>query len=166
MLQKADSIYCECDLALLRRVLAERFGNEVATSVFTTWSKHFAEFLLQDGWRVPDRHEEYQDLLNLILTEVAVPASQPERQVIAQWLAFSCMGQNHLWEDLGLPERPALSRMIADTFPALFARNSGNMRWKKFFYKQLCEQAEVFVCRSPTCQSCSEYRECFMPESV
>lgn len=37
------------------------------------------------------------------------------------------------------------------------------MKWKKFFYRQLCEQAEVLICKSPNCAVCSDYSLCFAP---
>ena len=33
-------------------------------------------------------------------------------------------------------------------FPQLARRNTQDMRWKKFLYKQLCEQDGGYVCRS------------------
>jgi nitrogen fixation protein NifQ len=71
------------------------------------------------------------------------------------------MGQNHLWQDMGLPDRRVLSRLIEWNFPSLFARNSGDMKWKKFFYRQLCEQAEVLICKSPSCGVCVDHQLCF-----
>ena len=62
------------------------------------------------------------------------------------------------------PDRPELTCMMQDRFPRLRALNSANMRWKKFFYKQLCDRAEVFACRAPSCDQCSETSVCFGPE--
>jgi nitrogen fixation protein NifQ len=38
------------------------------------------------------------------------------------------------------------------------------MRWKKFFYRQLCEQADVLICKSPSCGVCCDYASCFGAE--
>lgn len=76
-------------------------------------------------------------------------------------IAAACLGSAHLWSDLGLPERPRLSEMIRYYFPELFTLNNRNMRWKRFFYKQLCEQGGDYVCRAPSCEECSSYSECF-----
>ena len=43
-------------------------------------------------------------------------------------------------------------------------KNTGNMKWKKFFYKQLCDRAEVNLCKAPSCQVGADYRSCFGPE--
>jgi nitrogen fixation protein NifQ len=44
-------------------------------------------------------------------------------------------------------------------------KNAGDMKWKKFFYRQLCEAAEVPICKSPSCAECCDYSVCFGPES-
>ncbi len=106
--------------------------------------------------------DEFEDLLSLLLEH----RSDDSRQSL--WLAHAiaacCMGDDHLWQDLGLPNRQALSDLLSHHFPALFAANTRGMRWKKFFYKQLCERHGAFVCRSPSCAECSEYANCFGPE--
>jgi nitrogen fixation protein NifQ len=38
------------------------------------------------------------------------------------------------------------------------------MKWKKFFYRQLCEKAQVPICKSPSCAICTDYKLCFAPE--
>jgi nitrogen fixation protein NifQ len=38
------------------------------------------------------------------------------------------------------------------------------MKWKKFFYKQLCDRAEVKMCPAPSCQVCNDYQNCFGSE--
>jgi nitrogen fixation protein NifQ len=106
--------------------------------------------------------DEFEELVDLLL-EHRADASREGR-----WLAYAvaacCMGDDHLWQDMGLPHRQALSELLARHFPALFARNTGGMRWKKFFYKQLCERSGTLVCRSPSCAECAEYANCFGPE--
>lgn len=78
-----------------------------------------------------------------------------------QVISAACMGSSHLWSDLGLPQRDRLGKMIEHYFPTLHAKNNNNMRWKRFFYKQLCEQGGDFVCRAPSCETCSSFKECF-----
>lgn len=103
------------------------------------------------------RDDEYEDLLALLLDHGSGPESRP----LAAAVAKGCLGDNHLWQDLGLPHRQALSDLLQEHFPRLFARNTGNMRWKKFFYLQLCEQAEIRACRAPSCGVCAHLAECF-----
>ncbi len=111
---------------------------------------------------VADSLDEYDDLVALLL------AHRVDESDTGVWLthaiATAALRNNHLWQDLGLPNRAVLSRLMRENFPALAARNVGDMKWKKFFYRQLCEQAEVLICKSPNCTVCSDYSLCFAPE--
>lgn len=82
-------------------------------------------------------------------------------QQIAVILATACLTQFHLWKSLGLPDRAQLGELIKHNFPELHALNTENMRWKRFFYHQLCKQGGDYLCRSPSCQECKSYHECF-----
>ncbi len=86
------------------------------------------------------------------------------------WLAYAvasgCMGSDHLYHDMGLPDRRTLSALLERYFTALFLKNVNNMKWKKFFYKQLCDKAEVMMCPARNCQSCADYKNCFAPEEA
>lgn len=46
-------------------------------------------------------------------------------------------------QDMGLPSRKVLSQPMTERLWGLAARNLGDMKWKKFFYRQLCERAGV-----------------------
>lgn len=109
-----------------------------------------------------DALREFPDLLKLLLDHCA-QADEYHRNV-AHLVATACMGGDHLWHDLGLPDRKALSTLLSDHFPLLAAKNTGDMKWKKFFYKQLCEREGINACRSPSCAACADYRQCFGPE--
>jgi nitrogen fixation protein NifQ len=106
--------------------------------------------------------EEFDELLAL-LREHRRDDSE-ETEWLARALVSACAGANHLWEDMGLPNRDTLSRLIKDFFPILYHKNTGNVRWKKFFYKQLCDRAETRLCKAPSCGVCSDYAHCFGPE--
>jgi nitrogen fixation protein NifQ len=81
-------------------------------------------------------------------------------------LACASLGDNHLWQDLLLSSRRELSALIGHWFPALARRNDRDMKWKKFLYKQLCDRAEISVCRAPSCSVCTDYAQCFGPEDA
>jgi nitrogen fixation protein NifQ len=83
---------------------------------------------------------------------------------LADILAAGCLGADHLWRDLGLNTRAELGELIRHNFPTLAALNTKDMKWKKFFYKQLCEQQGAYVCRSPSCEQCAVYEDCFGTE--
>jgi len=130
-------------------------------------NEHFVlEALFPNGEENPgvDSGDEYADLVKLLLEHRATPTEQDA------WLAYAvasaAMGENHLWQDMGLPSRKVLSDLMAKHFPVLAAKNVGDMKWKKFFYRQLCEQAGVPICKSPHCAECSDYGNCFGSEDV
>lgn len=112
----------------------------------------------------PFREDEIEDLAALLLDHRT--NDRDETFWLAHALAMGCMGVNHLWEDMGLSSRQALSDLLRQKFTALHDKNTGNMKWKKFFYKQLCVREEINVCRSPSCQVCDEYQKCFGPEDA
>ncbi|GBE08175.1 nifQ [bacterium BMS3Abin11] len=110
----------------------------------------------------PRRQPERADLQSLLLDHRA------NADISEAWMAdivvSACMGGNHLWRDLGLWSRRDLTDLIRINFPALAARNDRDMKWKKFFYKQLCIQEGLYICSAPSCQVCVDYQECFGPE--
>jgi nitrogen fixation protein NifQ len=89
----------------------------------------------------------------------------PSEVWMAQALAAGCMGTDHLWQDLGLWSRGDLTGLMRRNFPALARRNVKDMKWKRFLYKQLCEAEGIYTCRSPSCETCTDYHGCFGPET-
>jgi nitrogen fixation protein NifQ len=134
-------------------------------------NKHFPHFIPPQHWlEAQIRHigkggalDEFPDLLKLLLDHCAV-GDDARHRYVAHLVATACMGGDHLWQDMGLPNRQALSELLNAYFPALAAKNSGDMKWKKFFYKQLCEREGINACKSPSCVACSDYAKCFGPE--
>jgi nitrogen fixation protein NifQ len=128
-------------------------------------ARHFPGHLLPpwaDQAVEASRQGEREDLLTLFM-EHRAGRDRSERW-LAAIVSSACMGGDHLWQDLGLGSRGDLSRLMTRNFPALAAKNSRDMKWKKFLYKQLCDREEVRVCRSPSCEVCADYAKCFGPE--
>jgi len=109
------------------------------------------------------RWQEALDIVNLLVANRR--GKDSSEQWMATIVAAGCLGGDHLWRDLGLNHRDSLSALLELNFPALAASNTGDMKWKKFFYKQLCEQSGNYVCRAPSCQQCATYSVCFGPEN-
>ncbi len=107
--------------------------------------------------------DEFDDLVELLLAHRTTDA--PDSRWLAHAIATASMADQHLWQDLGLPSRVELNALMATRFTTLKLKNVGDMKWKKFFYRQLCEQAEVLICKSPSCAACSDYPVCFGPET-
>lgn len=128
--------------------------------------------LIDPHWLRDDaasRHEEYEDLLALLLDAADVSGTfgrDTDVVQLAQAVARACMGDDHLWHDLGLPSRQELSMLLNEHFAPLARANDKNMRWKKFFYLRLCERAEIRACRAPSCGACALQSECFGEETV
>lgn len=122
----------------------------------------FPGVILPDfGKQAPERLAD-QDAISLLLMWRGGSVA-PESHWLAAIIARRAMESSHLWEDLGLPSRAALSALMKRHFPGIFAANSQNMRWKKFFYRQICSDQDFALCLSPTCDDCPEKAECFAP---
>jgi nitrogen fixation protein NifQ len=110
----------------------------------------------------PDQLEE-PDLRQLLLDHRR--SDGPEEEWLAAIIARRSLGANHLWQDLGLFNRDELNTLMDRHFHDLKRLNSGDMKWKKFFYRQLCERDGVLICKAPTCDACTDVGVCFGPEA-
>ena len=107
--------------------------------------------------------DEFDDLVDLLVAHGRNDA--PDTRWLACAIATASMADNHLWQDLGLPHRGALNALMAERVATLKAKNRDDMKWKKFLYRQLCEAAEVLICKSPSCRECCDYSLCFGAET-
>jgi len=106
-----------------------------------------------------ERREEYEDILKLLLDHAA--PGDKETEEVARYVAYSCLGENHLWQDMELPDRRALSELLERWFAPLTRMNTMDMKWKKFFYKKICEREGFYLCKSPSCGVCVDYHNCY-----
>ncbi|MEY3220012.1 MAG: hypothetical protein RIT27_1369 [Pseudomonadota bacterium] len=132
----------------------------------TLFIQHFPHFNINQLKPInrvfdPSRFPELTELKTLLQNHLdhGVVGSVEMVEIVA----VGCLGHNHLWEDLGLWSRPQLSALMQLNFPTLAALNTKNMKWKRFLYKQLCESEGIYVCRSPSCEVCTDYNICFSP---
>ena len=129
----------------------------------TLWSDYFpgAHLNLQNG--PGEDIAELEDLLHLLLE---YRAGVRESEVwLAQIVAYSCCGRNHLWQDLGLADRGELSTLMTVAFPGLATLNVDDMKWKKFIYRHYCSREGIYVCPAPSCGECADHAKCFAPET-
>ncbi|BAP88478.1 NifQ family protein [Burkholderiales bacterium GJ-E10] len=120
---------------------------------------------LQNGTAgVPSGIDEFDDLLALLREHAAT--RDEANDWLAHCIASAAMGEMHLWQDMGLPGRALLSDLFFNYFPTLAAGNTGDMKWKKYLYRELCERAGIRVCRSPRCDDCPDRARCFGPEEA
>jgi nitrogen fixation protein NifQ len=110
-----------------------------------------------------DEDEEEVMVRQILLQNCSGPGQ------VSEWLAYVVarrgMEPNHLWEDLGLAERPDLTKLLLRHFAPLACKNTRNMRWKRFLYRSLCEAEGFSMCPSPTCDACSEFHICYSDDS-
>jgi nitrogen fixation protein NifQ len=141
----------------------------LAPNRFQALLAHFFPGVRLNGRAASGRKADYsrmlerEDLLCFVLTHAA-PGEEVERAWRAELLVAGCLGEDRLWQDLGLWSRADLSALIAHNFPDLAALNAKDMKWKKFLYKKLCETEGIYVCRAPSCEVCADYPKCFGPE--
>jgi len=114
------------------------------------------------GGRGEDALEEPD--LRCLLCDNASDPGRPETAWLAAMVARRSLKSGHLWQDLGITCRADLSRLMERHFAPLAARNSRDMKWKKFFYRELCQMEGVNLCKSPVCDSCTDFAHCFGPE--
>ena len=88
-----------------------------------------------------------------------------EEDWLAAIVARRSQRANHLWQDLGLASRDELKTLFQRHFPELARLNRSDMKWKKFFYRQLCEREGIPVCKAPNCAVCADTALCFGPET-
>ncbi len=107
------------------------------------------------------------DILALLREHIPTDRSRSHR-LISAWLchilAARAAHPGHLWVAMGLFERPELSAAIRRHLPTLSEANTGNMRWKRFLYKEVCERQGGTLCKAPNCGECSDYVLCFAGE--
>lgn len=118
---------------------------------------------------LPDGDEAGEDAieeadLRAFLTEHGARGADEERW-LAAILTRRSLEPNHLWQDMGLHDRGELNLLFRRHFPALVAMNAGDMKWKKFFYRQLCEREGLMLCKSPNCEVCDDVEVCFGEEA-
>lgn len=123
----------------------------------------FDSFGIDPDETEPDRDEEEEILFELLLQHCD-PGIAASRQ-FARIVARRAMRDDHLWQDLGLFERAELTRLLNRHFPSLAAGNTQNMKWKKYFYRKLCEAEGFSLCTAPSCRECSDFDACFGEEN-
>jgi nitrogen fixation protein NifQ len=88
---------------------------------------------------------------------------------VSRWLsamvARRAMEPNHLWEDLGLRDREELTRLLDRHFAPIACKNTKNMKWKRFFYRSMCEDDGFVMCSTPVCTQCADFHRCYGDES-
>ena len=107
--------------------------------------------------------DDEEDQVRMLLSFHAVD-SRRETRWLSVMVARRAMRPNHLWQDLGLVDRSWLNELLRQFFPALHAGNTADMKWKKYFYRRLCEMEGFTLCTAPSCRECCDFERCFGSE--
>lgn len=145
--------------------LGERLGlgSNDLKALIGRWFLHMRSTLsMSPAPRTATEDDEIAMLRDLLLAHRSTAGD--ESRWLATMIARRAMEANHLWEDLGLRDRSELSRLLARHFAPLAVRNTKNMRWKRFFYRTLCEDDGLVMCSTPVCTSCRDFDLCFGDE--
>ena len=89
----------------------------------------------------------------------------PLEDLLAGMIARRAQRPNHLWQDLGLRNRGELSALMMRHFAPLARRNRSDMKWKKFFFRTICRDADYTLCSAPSCGECCDFDACFSEET-
>ncbi|WP_234819021.1 nitrogen fixation protein NifQ [Cupriavidus metallidurans] len=130
----------------------------------------------QAGWapdvppQAPDSLPcEFADLVEM-LEDGCTPGAAGTLVPLVHWaahaLACGCFGHTHLWQDMGLSGRDDVSALLRQVFWPVFAANTTDMKWKKFFYHRVCERLDIHPCPEPSCEGCDHYAACHGAESA
>ncbi|WP_049109483.1 nitrogen fixation protein NifQ [Burkholderia cenocepacia] len=111
---------------------------------------------------LPATHAAFVATLHARLMDDANPAvARDDADCLAAIIAHACLRPDHLWRDLGLDGRDAVSAMLERFFPALAARNVAHLRWKKFLAQEVAASLGVAPGPAPGCPGCEDFGFCF-----
>ncbi|AQQ31724.1 nitrogen fixation protein NifQ [Burkholderia cenocepacia] len=111
---------------------------------------------------LPATHAAFVATLHARLMDDANPAiARDDADCLAAIIAHACLRPDHLWRDLGLDGRDAVSAMLARFFPTLAARNVAHLRWKKFLAQEVAASLGVPPGPAPGCPGCEDFDFCF-----
>ena len=110
---------------------------------------------------VTERRVEFDGIVELLMLSTTPGVDPRDAEQVARAIAAGCLGEQHLWRDLGLPNRGMLRLILERYFEPFAADNVMDMRWKKFIYRRLCRWGGFNTCKAPSCGACPTYEECF-----
>jgi nitrogen fixation protein NifQ len=111
----------------------------------------------------PPEADENQSMLRDLLRRGTSDGSEWQ-DGLAAMIARRAMEPHHLWQDLGLRHRRELSWLLERHFEPLARRNTGDMKWKKFFFRLICRDEGYRLCTTPVCDECDDFDACFGAE--
>lgn len=108
---------------------------------------------------------EFFLLQQLLLAHLSPAANAQHGYWLTSAIAAASFGSRHLWQDLGLPDREAVSALMREYFTTLFLANTKNLKWKRFLFAELGRKQGKEDLRPPNCTHCDDFHVCF-PDSA
>jgi nitrogen fixation protein NifQ len=103
-----------------------------------------------------------RDLHGLLMWHDRTAARHREdAHCLATIISAASLRPDHLWRDLGLSGRDDVTDMLERHYPALVARNTANLRWKKFLAQEVAHANGVAPTCAPGCPGCEDYGFCY-----
>lgn len=130
----------------------------LAAELFPHAAGNFAR--IADETLAPD--DEREQLRDLLIANRSGTSALEEP--LAAMVAARAMRPDHLWQDLGLRSRRELGWLMSRHFEPVAVKNTSDMKWKKFLYRQLCEAEGFTLCTAPSCAECCDFDACFGAE--
>lgn len=103
----------------------------------------------------------FHDLAELLFAHRAAGGDKRLADCLARAIAAAGFGSRHLWQDMDLPGRDAVSALICNHFPSLYRRNLRDLKWKRFLFAELGVQQGNLEMKPPGCGRCDQFRKCF-----
>ncbi|WP_322024778.1 nitrogen fixation protein NifQ [Burkholderia sp. BCC1977] len=111
---------------------------------------------------LPAAHARFVATLHArLMQDVHSAVARDDADCVAAIIAHACLRPDHLWRDLGLDGRDAVSAMLDRYFPALVARNVAQLRWKKFLAQEVAASLDLPPGPAPGCTGCEDFGFCF-----
>jgi nitrogen fixation protein NifQ len=144
--------------AELAGVLASLFPDAQAGSSATLAALR-AQLLAYGARGLASPRPDFTRLLRVLLDACSGPAATTAW--VTSVLAHACLRPDHLWRDLGLGGREDITALLTRHYPGLVARNTQNLRWKKFLAYAAFEHADLPVAAAPGCADCEDHGRCY-----
>lgn len=139
----------------LARLFPDALGNlDPALDALHT---RYADYALRG---LGDPQPGFTLLLRVLLDAYSAPQSVIT-PLVTSVLVHACLRPDHLWRDLGLTGREDVTALLTHHYPGLVARNTRNLRWKKFLAYSACEHAGLPAAAAPGCATCEDHDFCY-----
>ncbi len=121
------------------------------------------EWIAEDGRNIP---RSFGELVELMMAHRTAGGDPGRAFWLAHAIAAACHGERHLWQDLGVAGRGEVSGLLESYFQPLAARNTQDLKWKRFLFAELGAALGKPGLRPPGCGKCDHLPICFPPEAA